>query len=32
MALLSKDQIADILESIAQMLELKGENIFKIRA
>ncbi len=32
MALLSKDQIADILESIAQMLELKGENVFKIRA
>jgi DNA polymerase (family 10) len=32
MALLTKDQIADILESIAQMLELKGENVFKIRA
>ncbi len=32
MALLSKDQIADIFESIAQMLELKGENVFKIRA
>src|SRR5580698_9992771 len=28
----TKDQIADLLESIAQMLELKGENIFKIRA
>lgn len=28
----TKDQIADLLESIAQMLELKGENVFKIRA
>ena len=28
----TKDQIADLLEGIAQMLELKGENIFKIRA
>src|SRR5271154_605683 len=28
----TKDQIADLLESIAQMLELKGENIFKTRA
>ena len=32
MSVLTKDQIADLLESIAQMLELKGENIFKIRA
>lgn len=32
MAQLTKDEIADIFESIAQMLELKGENIFKIRA
>jgi DNA polymerase (family 10) len=32
MAPLSKDQIADTLESIARMLELKGENVFKIRA
>jgi DNA polymerase (family 10) len=32
MSVLTKDQIADVLESIAQMLELKGENIFKIRA
>ena len=32
MALITKDQIADIFESIAQMLELKGENVFKIRA
>src|SRR3954469_11111017 len=32
MALLTKDEIADTLESIAQMLELKGENVFKIRA
>src|SRR5688572_21797872 len=31
-ALLTKDQIADTLESIGQMLELKGENVFKIRA
>ena len=28
----SKDQIADTLEDIAMMLELKGENPFKIRA
>lgn len=27
-----KDAIADILESIAQLLDLKGENPFKIRA
>ena len=32
MPALSKDQIADTLESIARMLELKGENVFKIRA
>ncbi|MEP6668852.1 MAG: DNA polymerase/3'-5' exonuclease PolX [Chthoniobacter sp.] len=32
MSVPTKDQIADLLESIAQMLELKGENIFKIRA
>jgi len=32
MAQISKDQIADVLESIAKMLELKGENVFKIRA
>jgi DNA polymerase (family 10) len=32
MAIPSKDQIADLFESIAQMLELKGENVFKIRA
>jgi DNA polymerase (family 10) len=32
MSVLTKDQIADVLESIAQMLELKGENVFKIRA
>ena len=32
MAQITKDQIADILESIAQLLELKGENPFKIRA
>jgi DNA polymerase (family 10) len=29
---ISKDEIADTLESIAQMLELKGENPFKVRA
>ncbi len=29
---ITKDQIADTLESIAQMLELKGENPFKVRA
>ncbi len=29
---LTKDEIADLLESIAQLLELKGENPFKIRA
>ncbi len=28
----SKDQVADTLEEIAMMLELKGENPFKIRA
>ncbi|MEO6846446.1 MAG: helix-hairpin-helix domain-containing protein, partial [Chthoniobacterales bacterium] len=28
----TKDQIADVLESIARLLELKGENPFKIRA
>ena len=32
MAALSKDQIAEVLESIAQMLELKGETVFKVRA
>ena len=32
MAQITKDQIADILENIAQMLEIKGENVFKIRA
>ncbi len=32
MAQITKDQIADIFESIAQLLELKGENPFKIRA
>jgi DNA polymerase (family X) len=29
---LTKDAVADILESIAQLRELKGENPFKIRA
>ena len=29
---ITKDQIADLFESIAQMLELKGEVVFKVRA
>lgn len=29
---MTKDEIAEILESIARLLELKGENPFKIRA
>lgn len=29
---ISKDDVADVLESIALLLELKGENPFKIRA
>ncbi len=29
---LSRDEIADILEHIAQLLELKGEVVFKVRA
>ena len=29
---MSKDEIAEILEQIARLLELKGENPFKIRA
>ena len=32
MAQLTKEQIAEVFESIAQMLELKGENVFKSRA
>jgi DNA polymerase (family 10) len=28
----TKDQVAEMLEDIATMLELKGENVFKIRA
>ncbi len=32
MALLTKTQIADVLDEIAVLLELKGENPFKIRA
>lgn len=32
MKAISKDDIADTLESIAQLLDLKGENPFKIRA
>ncbi len=32
MAQLTKEQIVDVLESIARLLELKGENVFKIRA
>ena len=29
---MTKDQIADAFETIARLLELKGENPFKIRA
>ena len=32
MSQVTKDQIADIFEQIAMLLELKGENLFKIRA
>jgi DNA polymerase (family 10) len=32
MAEITKDHVAEILEHIATMLELKGENVFKIRA
>ena len=28
----TKDQVAEVLEDIAMMLQLKGENVFKIRA
>jgi DNA polymerase (family X) len=30
--LMNKNQVAEILEEIAVLLELKGENVFKIRA
>ena len=29
---MTKDQVADILTEIATLLELKGENPFKVRA
>src|SRR4051812_26116955 len=32
MADVTKDYIAEVLEHIATMLELKGENVFKVRA
>jgi DNA polymerase (family 10) len=32
MAEITKDQVAEVLEHIATMLELKGENVFKIRS
>ena len=32
MAEMNKDSVAEILTDIATMLELKGENVFKIRA
>lgn len=32
MAFMTRDQVADVLLSIATLLELKGENAFKIRA
>lgn len=28
----SKEEVVDLLESIARLLELKGENVFKVRA
>ena len=28
----SKEDVIELLESIARLLELKGENVFKIRA
>src|SRR3954464_7912428 len=32
MAQVTKDDVVDLLEKIAQLLELKGENVFKVRA
>jgi DNA polymerase (family 10) len=32
MPLANKETVIDTLEAIAQMLEMKGENMFKIRA
>ena len=32
MSSISKDEVVDILEGIARLLELKGENAFKVRA
>ncbi|MDB6150268.1 MAG: pol4 [Chthoniobacter sp.] len=32
MAQISNEQISEIFESIGQLLELKGENVFKVRA
>jgi DNA polymerase (family 10) len=32
MAQVSKDDVVEVLEQIAQLLELKGENVFKVRA
>jgi DNA polymerase (family 10) len=32
MAHVTKEQVADTLESIARLLELKDENVFKVRA
>ena len=29
---MNKDQIADVLDEVALLLELKGENVFKVRA
>src|SRR3954466_5756911 len=28
----SKEQIVDVIEDMARLLELKGENVFKVRA
>jgi DNA polymerase (family 10) len=32
MPLVSKEQIVDVIEDMARLLELKGENVFKVRA
>ena len=32
MSQVTKEEVVDTLESIAQLLEFKGENVFKIRA
>ena len=32
MAQVTKEDVVDVLEAIARLLEMKGENVFKIRA